>query len=181
LSLLVGVLVLVATVVGTLVLARRDQGELPAYRLVRSVGAFHIIALEEVEIASVAEGSGDAPATSVLGRIVLHSARPGDTLLEADLGSTPRPGAIVSGGTIVGIPATTAQAMAGRLERGSSIVITMSEPPHDSLDATLLDLTTDANGSDRPYVMLVAVVKASDIQLTQLASGRVAVSVSALR
>ena len=181
LSLLVGVLVLVATVLGTLVLIERDQGVVPAYRLIRSVSAFHIIASEDVEIANVRQGSGAAPATSVLGRLMLHSGRAGDTLYEGDLGSTSPEGAIVSGGKIVGIPATAAQAMAGRLERGSRVVVTMSESPNESLDATLLDLVSEANGSDRPYVMLVAVVNATDSQLSQLASGRVAVSVSARR
>lgn len=181
LSLLAGFLVLVATLAGTLALARRDHREVPAYRLIRSVNAFHIISPEDVGITTVAAGSEPAPAKSVVGRLMLHSGKPGKTLHEDDLGVPPPPTVLVPNARIIGIPVSSAQAMAGRIEQGSTVILTMSEPPHEALYATLLDLIAQSKDGDPQYVMVIAVANASDGQLSQMALGRVAVTVAARR
>jgi hypothetical protein len=173
-----GLLLLAMTVAGTYALSQRPRESIAAYRLKVIVPAFHVLTPEDVEITTVEQPKdGRGFASAVIGRYAMKALQTGKFVLLSDVGPDIPASTLKDASIIIGVPASSAEALAGRLSAGSLVRIESTKVPGRTYDARLLSVDKSNASAERPYVLVMALPATAGPILPELSAGDVVVTV----
>lgn len=178
LSLLIGLVVLVGTILGTYLLSQRGQEQVAALQTTANIPAFHRIKQTDVEVAVVNEASTEgALATNAVGAITTRAIAGGEVVRADDIGPD-LTASLDDDPIIVALPATSAQALGGRLSPGS--VVEIIATTDKGLRSTAVVFTVDRPNltNDSPFVLVLALPAESTSLAMHVARGAVEVRVT---
>jgi hypothetical protein len=148
-------------VVGGLVVREAHHDQLRSFEVpIKNLPAFHIISVRDVRplrlLPSRAPRDALMTASSVIGRVTLTEINANRPVTRSELG--PAVKGVTGDLTVIGVPATAAMALDGRLNAGDRLGIFVSTGRGKNPDAIALLLAVrQTNSSERPYILIVSV------------------------
>lgn len=162
----------VLTIVGTLWLWQNGRATIAVYELKAALPAFQVLKASDVVITTATPPkSGTAFASGVVGKYTTRDLAAGEPILTTDVGPEIDSTVVNDGAVIMGVPASSAQALAGRLGVGSRVLIASDEAPSRSYEIVLLSVDKTSSSSEKPYVLVMAVPKVATSLLPLLGTG----------
>ncbi|MCY0906574.1 hypothetical protein [Arthrobacter sp. H14-L1] len=110
-------------------------------------------------------------ASEVVGKYTTRDLGRGEPILTTGVGSDIDSNVLSDGAIVVVAPASSAQALVGRLGEGGRAQIASDETPNGSYEIVLLSVDKASISSDEPYLLVMAVPKDATALLPLLGRG----------
>lgn len=158
LSLRVSIIIAILTIAGTAWLWMGGRAPVAVYELKADLSAFQVLSASDVVISTaVPDKSGRPFAENVIGKYITKDIKAGDPIFQDDLGPEVSSVGLSGETVIVGVPASSAQAMGGRIKAGSRVQVASLDNPDQFYELVLLSVDSAIQSSENPYVLVMAV------------------------
>lgn len=172
LSLRVSFVVALITILGTAWLWFDGRTSVAVYELKSDLPAFQILKASDVVVTTaVPDKDGKKFADSVIGKYTITEIKSGEPIFAGDLGPSIDVLGVNDETVVVGVPASSAQAIGGRLNAGDRVQIASLDNPDKFQEIVLLSVEKASESSETPFVLVMAVPASATTLLRVLGSG----------